>query len=76
MSNQKIVVVTDSSAYIPKAALGDLNIPVIPLWLHWGDERFRDGVDIDPPTFYHRLKGAKTFPTTSQPSAGEFESFF
>jgi len=76
MSNQKIVVVTDSSAYIPQEALGDLNIPVIPLWLHWGDDRFRDGVDIDPPTFYSRLRKSKMFPTTSQPSAGEFESFF
>lgn len=76
MSNQKIVVVTDSSAYIPPEALGDLSIPVIPVWLHWGDERFRDGVDIDPPTFYHRLRGSKVFPTTSQPSAGEFEEFF
>ncbi|MBU0703694.1 MAG: DegV family protein [Chloroflexi bacterium] len=76
MSNQKIVVVTDSSAYIPPEALGDLSIPVIPLWLHWGDERFRDGVDIDPPTFYRRLRGSKVFPTTSQPSAGEFEEFF
>jgi DegV family protein with EDD domain len=76
MSSQRIVVVTDSSAYIPKEALGDLNIPVIPLWLHWGDERFRDGVDIDPPAFYRRLRTDKTFPTTSQPSAGEFESFF
>ena len=76
MSSQKIVVVTDSSAYIPAEALGDLNIPVIPLWLLWGDERFRDGVDIDPPTFYRRLQESKTFPTTSQPSAGEFEDFF
>ena len=76
MSNQKIAVVTDSSAYIPPEALGDLSIPVIPVWLHWGDERFRDGVDIDPPTFYHRLRGSKVFPTTSQPSAGEFEEFF
>lgn len=76
MNGQKIVVVTDSSAYIPQAALGDLNIPVIPLWLIWGDERFRDGVDIDPPTFYRRLRESKTFPTTSQPSAGEFVEFF
>jgi len=76
MSSQRIVVVTDSTAYIPKEALGDLNIPVIPLWLIWGNERFRDGVDIDPPTFYDRLKDAKTFPTTSQPSAGEFMDFF
>lgn len=75
-SNQKIVVVTDSTAYIPEEAVGGLNIPVIPLWLLWGDERFRDGVDIDPPTFYNRLRDAKTFPTTSQPSAGEFVEFF
>jgi len=76
MNSQNIVVVTDSSAYIPPDALGDLNIPVIPLWLHWGDERFRDGVDIDPPAFYRRLRGSSIFPTTSQPSAGEFEEFF
>ncbi|MFQ6101415.1 MAG: DegV family protein [Anaerolineae bacterium] len=77
MSGQKIEVVTDSTAYIPKEALVDApNIPVIPLWLIWGDERFRDGVDIDPLTFYRRLRESKTFPTTSQPSAGEFEDFF
>lgn len=76
MSDQKIVVVTDSTAYIPEPALGDLSIPVIPLWLIWGPERFRDGVDIDPPTFYRRLEGSDTFPTTSQPSAGEFVEFF
>ena len=71
-----IHLVTDSTAYIPEAAMGELNIPVIPLWLIWGDERFRDGVDIDPPTFYNRLRKTKLFPSTSQPSAGEFERFF
>lgn len=76
MGGQKIVVVTDSSAYIPKEALGDLNIPVIPLWVIWGEEHLRDGVDIEPPAFYRRLRGDPTFPTTSQPSAGEFEDFF
>ena len=72
----KIVVVTDSTAYIPEQALGDFDIPVIPLWLIWGDERFRDSVDIDPPTFYSRLPESKVFPTTSQPSSGEFIDFF
>jgi DegV family protein with EDD domain len=76
MSNQKIVVVTDSSAYIPVAALQGLEVPVIPLWLIWGEERFRDGVDIQPSAFYQRLRNSKDFPTTSQPSAGEFETFF
>jgi DegV family protein with EDD domain len=68
--------VTDSSAYIPTEALGDLDVPVIPLWVMWGDERFRDGVDMDPPTFYQRLQTDEVFPTTSQPSAGEFLEFF
>jgi DegV family protein with EDD domain len=76
MSSEKVVIVTDSTAYIPEAALGGFSIPVIPLWLIWGDERFRDGVDIDPPAFYRRLRGAKVFPSTSQPSAGEFQNFF
>jgi len=76
MSSSKIAVVTDSTAYIPAEALGDLNIPIIPLWIIWGDERFRDGVDIDPPTYYRRLRASKAFPTTSQPSAGEFVEFF
>ncbi len=76
MKGQKIAVVTDSAAYIPEQALGGLSIPVIPLWLIWGDERFRDGVDIDPPTFYRRLRESKLLPTTSQPSIGEFKEFF
>ena len=74
--SEKIVVVTDSSAYIPEEALGGLSIPVIPLWVMWGDENFRDGVDIDPPAFYRRLQESELFPTTSQPAAGEFEDFF
>jgi DegV family protein with EDD domain len=76
MNNYKIVVVTDSSAYIPEEALGGLTIPVIPVWLLWGDERFRDGVDVDPSTFYRRLRKSTVFPTTSQPSTGEFMDFF
>jgi DegV family protein with EDD domain len=76
MGNQQIVVVTDSTAYLPEAGLKGLDIPTIPLWLIWDDERYRDRVDIEPPVFYRRLRDSKTFPTTSQPSAGEFEAFF
>jgi len=76
VSNHKIVVVTESSAYISEEALDGMSIPVIPLWVMWGDENFRDGVDMDPPAFYRRLQESEVFPTTSQPSAGEFEDFF
>ncbi len=76
MSAQKIAIVTDSSAYIPSDLMAGLNIHVIPLWMIWDDERFRDGVDIDPDSFYKRLSNSKTIPTSSQPSAGEFIEFF
>jgi DegV family protein with EDD domain len=74
--SQKIVVVTDSSAYLPETAIGDLPIAVIPLWLMWDGESFQDGIDIHPDEFYRRLKGSKTLPTSSQPSAQEFGDFF
>lgn len=76
MTQPKIAVVTDSSAYIPESALKEFNITVMPVWLIWDEERFRDGVDIDPATFYQRLKTSKTMPTSSQPSPGEFVELY
>jgi DegV family protein with EDD domain len=76
MGDGKIVVATDSTAYIPAEMLEGLEIPVIPLWLLWGDEELLDGVDIKPTAFYRRLQGSRVFPSTSQPSRGEFEQFF
>ncbi|MCS7179276.1 MAG: DegV family protein [Anaerolineae bacterium] len=76
MSARAIAVVTDSTAYLPPDVRERLDIPVIPLNVLWGEEVLKDGVDIDPPTFYRRLQTAKVMPTTSQPSAGEFVEFF
>lgn len=76
MSKQSIAIVTDSTAYLPPDVRERLDIPVIPLNVLWGEEVLKDGVDIDPPTFYRRLQTAKIMPTTSQPSAGEFVEFF
>jgi DegV family protein with EDD domain len=76
MNTGNVVVVTDSSAYIPPDVSKGLNIEVIPLWLIWGEECFRDGVDIFPSNFYKRLEKSNTLPTSSQPSAKEFELLF
>jgi DegV family protein with EDD domain len=76
MTKWRVAVVTDSTAYIPDRALGGLDIPVIPLWLISGDDRYRDGVDIDPGTLYRRLRERDTIPSTSQPSVGEFIDFY
>jgi DegV family protein with EDD domain len=76
MAEQKIAILTDSSAHIPESSLQGLNVSVIPVWLIWDDDRFRDGVDIDPETFYRRLKASKTLPTSSQPSPQEFVEIY
>jgi len=76
MSENRIVVITDSSAYIPESALAGLHVRVIPLWLLWDGENLRDGVDILPSTFYPRLRSSQTLPTSSQPTVSEFVDFY
>lgn len=76
MNENKILIVSDSSASLPEELVADLDIRIIPLWLVWDEESFLDGVDIDPHTFYQRLARSKTLPTSTQPSAMEFRKFF
>ncbi len=74
--SKKVVVVTDSSAFLPEEMIQELEIPVIPLWLMWDGQSYRDGIDIQPVEFYERLEKSKNLPTSSQPSAQEFIDFF
>ncbi len=76
MTIQKIRIITDSSANIPKEALVGLDVVTIPLWLIWDEESFLDGIDIDPATFYQRLRDSQTLPTSSQPTVEEFMDFY
>jgi DegV family protein with EDD domain len=72
----KIALVTDSTAYIPADLVQKYNLTVTPQVLIWGEETFRDGVDIQPDAFYARLKTAKVMPTTSQVSIVTMQTTF
>jgi DegV family protein with EDD domain len=72
----KIAIVTDSTAYIPADLVQKHNLTVTPQVLIWGEETFRDGVDIQPDEFYARLKTTKVMPTTSQVSPATMQSTF
>jgi DegV family protein with EDD domain len=52
------------------------NISVAPQVLIWGDQTFRDGVDIQSREFFTRLKTAKVMPTTSQVAVVSFQEIF
>ncbi len=67
-----VCVVTDSTADIPLETRRELGIHVVPLKVIFGDEEFVDGVTMQAPEFYSRLVDDNVFPTTSQPSPGEF----
>jgi len=76
VDENRILVVTDSSASLPPELAAALDIRVIPLWLIWDDQCYLDGVDIDPQVFYGRLRESKSLPTSTQPSAVEFKKLF
>lgn len=67
-----VKVVTDSSSDIPPEVARELDITVIPLYVRFGDEAYRDGVDISPDQFYEKLARSRTLPKTSTPSPGDF----
>ncbi|MBL8102008.1 MAG: DegV family protein [Anaerolineales bacterium] len=72
----KIAIVTDSTSFLPAEYVKKHNITVAPQVLIWGEETFRDGVDIQPAEFYTRLKTAKTMPSTSQVSPASMQAVF
>lgn len=72
----KIAVVTDSTTYMPPELAKKHNISVAPQVLIWGDQTYKDGVDIQSGEFFTRLKTAKVMPTTSQVAVVSFQEIF
>jgi len=65
-------IVLDSTADFPEAPERFPNWRVVPLYVLFGDESYRDYVDLSPEEFYARLRTAEELPTTSQPTPGDF----
>jgi DegV family protein with EDD domain len=65
-------IITDSSASIPADVVEELGITIIPSLIHFGDEVYRDGIDLTTEQFYERLTTDKNHPTTSVPTPQSF----
>jgi DegV family protein with EDD domain len=65
-------IVLDSTADFPEAAERFPNWRVVALYVNFGTESFRDGVDLTALQFYDRLRSAQELPTTSQPTPADF----
>jgi len=69
-------IVTDSTADLTPEQQRAAGITVVPLNVHFGDEVFRDHVDLSTDEFFRRLKASPQLPRTSQPSVGAFEEAY
>lgn len=69
-------IVVDSTADLPKEQAEELGICVVPLTVQFGDDSYRDGVDLDTDGFYAKLATSKVMPTTAAPPSGLFEEAF
>jgi DegV family protein with EDD domain len=69
-------VVLDSTADFPDAQSRFENFRTVPLYVRFGDESFKDYVEITADRFYERLQTDPQLPTTSQPTPGDFLATF
>lgn len=71
-----VKVVTDSTSDLPSDMAAQMNIETVPLKVRFGDQEYRDGVDMSSDEFYRKLTASADLPTTSQPSIGDFVAVY
>jgi len=69
-------VLTDSCASIPERLIEELNIKIVPYYLHKGKETLRDLVDVQREEFFRWLATAKELPKTANPGPGDYLAGF
>ena len=76
LTTDNTAIVLDSTADFPDAAQRFRNWRVVPLYVNFGTQSYRDGVDLTAEEFYARLPGAAEMPTTSQPTPADFKAAY
>ena len=71
-----IKIVTDSAADLPSILTEELDVTVVPVYLRFGEQVYRDRVDISEEEFYQRLLHDPVHPNTTQPSPQDFASVY
>jgi DegV family protein with EDD domain len=71
-----VKIVTDSTSDLTPEIARELGITIVPLYVHFGTEVYRDGLDLTTEDFYQKLAQSKDLPTTSAPSPGDFATVF
>ena len=71
-----VKIVTDSTSDLTPEMADKWRITVVPLYVKFGTDTYRDGVDLMTDEFYRRLSQSKLLPTTSTLSSGTFAEVY
>ncbi|UII55355.1 DegV family protein [Cytobacillus spongiae] len=77
--SKKIAWVTDSTASFNQTEqqwLKDNHIYVVPLSVRFGDEVYKEGIEISIEEFYEKMRTSEESPNSSQPSLGDFINLY
>jgi DegV family protein with EDD domain len=69
-------IVTDSTADLPATLIKELDIEIVPEYLRFGDQVYRDHLDINEDEFYQRLTNGPVHPKTAQPTPQDFANVY
>jgi DegV family protein with EDD domain len=76
LSPENTAIVVDSTADLPNASERHPNWRMVPLYVRFGTETYRDYVDLTPEEFYKRLRSSSETPSTSQPTPADFAEMY
>jgi DegV family protein with EDD domain len=71
-----VKIVTDSTADLPPEIVKEYDITVVPLYVLFGEDMYRDGVDISKDEFFKRLVEDPVHPSTTQPTPQDFVEIY
>ena len=69
---KKIAVITDTDASLSQSVAATYGIRQVPITIHFDEEMFRTGIDIDDKLLFEKVDQYNKLPTTSAPSIGAF----
>ena len=72
----KVVIFTDSTSDLMPETIKEFDIHVIPLYVNFKDESFKDGVDMTPTLLYERVEKTNVMPKTSAATVKDFVDAF
>ncbi|MYL36126.1 DegV family EDD domain-containing protein [Pontibacillus yanchengensis] len=71
-----IQLITDGGSDLPPHLIEAYNVKIVPLNIHFGEQQYVSGVDLDIQTFYKKMKEEDELPRSSAPSPYAFYETF